>query len=208
MNIKPNFSLATRVATDLLKHQGQNKTFSFDVFNFSHLNTVKPTVIDSIQSYCEKCGIHLNDFVVDYKILDGFLVNLPNRDVNIILYNRELHASRIKWTIAHELGHIYLNHSADNSISEVEANVFAAQLLMPSQAFQALYDTYTCVQSSCVSRVFGVSNEAANRRITSYQKSEKSCNFADRILYPYYLKLAPSLRLPNYGPEYLPQHLR
>jgi Zn-dependent peptidase ImmA (M78 family) len=63
-----------------------------------------------------------------------------------IIYNEKAYPARIPFTLAHEIGHIWLNHLEDsglnktsqNSLSEEqydvlekEANCFAAELLMP-----------------------------------------------------------------------------
>ena len=73
---------------------------------------------------------------------------------NIIFFNSKADLHRIKFSVLHELGHYYLNHpiielnellKLDFSkfkeiygIYEVEANAFAAQLLMPQQVIKEL----------------------------------------------------------------------
>lgn len=57
-----------------------------------------------------------------------------------IIYNDDKPVVRKRFSIAHELGHLYLGHLHGNSSSdlntenfdEIEANAFAAQLLMPT----------------------------------------------------------------------------
>jgi Zn-dependent peptidase ImmA (M78 family) len=68
---------------------------------------------------------------------DGFCVN------NILIgYNQTKNRARIRFTIAHELGHILLGHNAEEQPSKINfyskneketvANAFAAELLVPS----------------------------------------------------------------------------
>lgn len=63
-----------------------------------------------------------------------------SRDSSIyIIYNDGRSVVRKRFSVAHELGHLYLGHLHGNSSSdlntenfdEIEANAFAAQLLMP-----------------------------------------------------------------------------
>lgn len=54
-------------------------------------------------------------------------------------YNRSQHPHRQRFTVAHEIGHFLLGHTTDDKIinldsdkiEEIEANQFAAELLMP-----------------------------------------------------------------------------
>lgn len=53
-------------------------------------------------------------------------------DGNTIIVNSEANEQQKRFTIAHELGHIYLHDKVNNEIAlEKEANSFAARLLMP-----------------------------------------------------------------------------
>jgi Zn-dependent peptidase ImmA (M78 family) len=72
--------------------------------------------------------------------VDGFQVN--DGEMNLIGYNREKHPNRIRFTVAHEIGHLVLGHTRQGrkkdidleskDPDEVAANAFAAELLMPS----------------------------------------------------------------------------
>ena len=92
---------------------------------------------------------------------------------------------RRKFTIAHELGHLFLHmgykinpvlweqqenlvyYRAGNSIDEYQANEFAAALLMPRQMYKTVMDRYTTgniVETGKVAEFFGVSVSAASNR--------------------------------------------
>jgi Zn-dependent peptidase ImmA (M78 family) len=49
----------------------------------------------------------------------------------IILYNDEMDSNRIRFTIAHEIGHIVLGHEYSCEETESEADYFARNLLVP-----------------------------------------------------------------------------
>ena len=54
------------------------------------------------------------------------------KETYIILYNERVCSGRRRnFTLAHELGHIYLGHTGDDAAQERQANAFAAQLLLP-----------------------------------------------------------------------------
>lgn len=83
-----------------------------------------------------------------------------------ILYNNNLPTSRIRFSLAHEIGHVILQHQArkiDNY--EMEANMFAARLLMPMVLIKEL----SLVTPEAISKVCGVSLQAATYRLTRYE---------------------------------------
>lgn len=94
-------------------------------------------------------------------------------DRYVIVYNDNDNYPRIRWTVAHELGHYFMNHDLKHTPDqEAEANTFAKHLLTP---FPLLYYVrefhkyaYT-VQD--VSKMFGLSLEAAHNVIASANKS-------------------------------------
>lgn len=81
---------------------------------------------------------------------DGFSLNVNG--VNVIYYNDQKPANRIRFTLAHELGHCLLGHLKfgktynRNSeldfdgmdVHEMQANVFARDLLMPATVLHSL----------------------------------------------------------------------
>lgn len=71
------------------------------------------------------------------KKIDAVTKPGDGRDV-FIVYNKNRHVHRIRFSVAHELGHLHLGHVHGNSsidvgsenFDEIEANTFAAYLLM------------------------------------------------------------------------------
>jgi Zn-dependent peptidase ImmA (M78 family) len=73
-------------------------------------------------------------------------VTQPGDDNEVfIVYNKNRHSHRIRFSVAHELGHLYLGHVHGNSsidigsenFDEIEANTFAAYLLMAPKLLRA-----------------------------------------------------------------------
>jgi Zn-dependent peptidase ImmA (M78 family) len=83
---------------------------------------------------------------MDFDQLDG--INIRVGDKTNILYNKNHHIHRNRFTVAHEIGHLVLGHLkktydiADFTSSdpeEKEANEFAAELLIPTHLLKDLY---------------------------------------------------------------------
>lgn|GEM_PF-136576 len=92
-------------------------------------------VIDLIESH----GIMT--LAVDFKTdrVDSRSILISNK-YPVIFYNKALLGDRLRFTLAHELGHIVMHtRQALLSIEEVghEANLFAAEFLMPEKEIQA-----------------------------------------------------------------------
>ncbi|GEM_PF-4547457 len=100
---------------------------------------------------------------------DGFTYGDDNK--NVIFINKDQYITRKRFTLAHELGHIALNHkleldSIPDNVRETEANTFASLLLCPP--FIVLktlesYRYYTSITDEIIERLssdFIVSEEA------------------------------------------------
>lgn len=79
---------------------------------------------------------------------------------------------RENWSLAHELGHLVADHHADDLTPaerdhhELEANSFAAELLLPEQWIQTFnWDAITETELADLVWDFGVSTDALSRRL-------------------------------------------
>jgi len=110
-----------------------------------------------VSGICRQMGIHLCSYGQGYSLIqqfhlgpqthnsDGFLFRIG--DVPVIFYNQARPVARQRFTIAHELGHLVLNHQGplinrepsprDNPV-ERAANRFAADLLAPACVLRGL----------------------------------------------------------------------
>ena len=81
-------------------------------------------------------------------------------------YNNSQHPHRQRFTVAHEIGHLLLGHTGKNLIldlnskksEEVEANQFAAELLMPLDMIKK--DLQNKRNSKDIAKIYNVSEEA------------------------------------------------
>lgn len=108
-------------------------------------------------------------------------------DRKTIFINKEEAPERQAYTIAHELGHYFLEHKAgdfgvllrvaiQDSLKtdiEKEADCFAAELLMPEALIREAVKRYrlTYSDSLLLSRLFGVSQAAMKYRLANIQKN-------------------------------------
>ena len=112
--------------------------------------------------------------------------SIRKQDKGFIIYVSPFQSSeRKKFTIAHELGHLFLHmgyridselwdgqknatyYRAGDSLMEYQANEFAAALLMPKKAYKEIMDKCTVgnkVETYKVAEYFGVSISAASNR--------------------------------------------
>lgn len=117
-DLKPNVGGARKIARKLLKDA---KVLEIPV---------------SLQKVLDYVKTQQDLDVVKYNFGDkvsGMLVMLG--DSATIGFNHDHAWVRRRFTIAHELGHLYMGHTCDgqdkNSNKEIEANQFAAELLVP-----------------------------------------------------------------------------
>ena len=96
----------------------------------------------------------------------------------IIFYNQDDYAPRVRFSILHEFAHYLLGHKFgkynENDEQyvrqEIEANYFAAQLLMPEQVLNELKKRGARISKEFLKKHFGVSEEAAIKRIETLGK--------------------------------------
>ncbi|MBR1580162.1 MAG: ImmA/IrrE family metallo-endopeptidase [Selenomonadaceae bacterium] len=97
----------------------------------------------------------------------------------IVFYNQDEPAYRIRFSILHEFGHYILGHTTDlkeidplYGKQELEANCFAAQMLMPEQLLRECRSRGKNLNADFIMQAFGVSREAAQKRVTTLAKTK------------------------------------
>lgn len=125
------------------------------------LNTGTRELPVKVSRICRGYGVTLRSYQVGAPLIrelgleaqcdisDGFTVRSGNRCY--VFYNMEQPPGRVRFTIAHELGHVLLGHlgdgehtvynresSSEDAPEEHTANVFASRLLAPACVLHAL----------------------------------------------------------------------
>lgn len=104
--------------------------------------------------------------------IDGFTVIRYRQQFAqyLLVYKDDTSFERLRWTLAHEIGHIVLGHletqQADEDKLEEEANYFARELLMPLVVLARL----DARAQDDISRVCGVSRAAAGIRVRDFER--------------------------------------
>lgn len=165
----PDYQKAKTAATQVLRKQNFN-VVDIDVRKF---NYCKDIIFIETWRYCECVGI--SDWELRRIINDGCTIHDTKTDICTVIYNdrcdERYSQGRVQYTLAHEVGHIYLDHGADDDrTDEIEANAFASQLLMPEYSILRMYKDYGYVNQGAISAIFGVSKSAAQNRLDSLKR--------------------------------------
>lgn len=132
--IEPDYKRATNAAYELLLEY-QSRLPVIDVFSLINLLPKEIKVkIYTYTDFSKKIGCTYKEFFYQYASSEhGFTIPKFNENKYIICFNEEKDKKTIRFTIAHEIGHIVLGHRQDNDITNKEANCFARNVLCPVQ---------------------------------------------------------------------------
>lgn len=128
MNSVPDYSTATNKAYEIL-----SKVYPFNLETdiFKILSLFPNIAIHTYTEIANRFFESFHDFMDTASSEYGYTIYNPYTGKTEIFYNDTKDYSTIKFTLAHELGHIVLGHTEDNDISRKEASCFARNLLCP-----------------------------------------------------------------------------
>jgi Zn-dependent peptidase ImmA (M78 family) len=128
---EPNYEYATNAAyAELLHYNGHFP--QIDIFELIHESGNIKLKTYSQAAYYYNCS-H-NEFTYNIAQSEfGFTILDLKNNRHIIYYNDYKDSKTIRFTLAHELGHIKLGHDEDNKRTNREANCFARNILCPVQ---------------------------------------------------------------------------
>lgn len=153
-----NYRRATNLAYAVRLHY-RTLTANFDPFLVTSIS--ENLRCCKFSTFCAMNGIDREQLDA-YGLGDAFTVR--RGDKAVIVYDETKPESRVRFTIAHELGHIYLGHEHDGEAEEHEADCFARNLLAPA----LLADLYG-IPPEYYARVFGISAAAARVAVQFYR---------------------------------------
>lgn len=206
--IKPNYKKAEMFARKFLK-DSKVEGFPLDldffrkIYNKTHNIRLR---IKSFSWYMKKYGFSYSGMVEFINSEDGCCFYFKEEEKAIIIYNDFLNnAGRIRWTIAHEFGHLILGHinndraiitrnrlsEEEYSAYELEANTFARELLAPMSLVYYIYD---CLGDKIsIDSIFGISHEAAQNILNRMLEWSKTHDYSkDTCLYVQFSKFIHS----------------
>lgn len=130
------------------------------------LRRCRNTAVYTYQQAAEHLQIEAEEFERRYGGADAFTMRCGNRYV--VCYRQGGNPARLNFTLAHELGHILLNHVEDEATDEAEANCFAGHLLCPDPVLPG-HTADTLATACYVSR--GAAQAALSRRLGTPEKA-------------------------------------
>ena len=148
-------------------------------------------IIDSLSNFCRITHATMAELCAGTDCLrDGCTLILPGKQGvrYVVLYNEDaVSHRRINFTLAHELGHIFLGHKEDGEIEEREANHFAAELVIPRILAAALLKDLPAKRdpTQALAAFFGVSSQAAKIRRETLFPSLPFCEQEEKLLKRY-----------------------
>jgi hypothetical protein len=125
----------------------------------------KSVIFDTIENYSKLTNQNIYEITAGSKVIDGINIEYSPGEYLVLHSEGASGKGRRNWTMAHEIGHILLEHKTDMPLSEIEANFFASCLLMPEALIKLLMEHGMRIFPEDISRNFGVSFEAAERKI-------------------------------------------
>lgn len=181
-----NFIKAREKASEILLLQS-NDNFPIDLFNlnFKEFNII----IFSFQKYSKLTGVKIEDLFAQGNGKDGYSIPNIRNNISLILYNENIESSgRIRWTIAHEIGHLALKHKKQGAIEEIEADTFASQLLAPQCILKKLVKSRVNLSTKYLMEKFALSEKAAInsiKKITNKLENNNGLFYDEYILQKY-----------------------
>lgn len=166
----PRYQYAREKAIDTLIEYGTN-SLPISVKKISNNLPIK-ILFNTYSHLMELHGFSYTEVCGAYKSEDGAVIQ--NGDEYCILYNDiDRSSQRIRFTLAHELGHIILGHlqfdaclcrlsDHEYDVLEKEANQFASQLLSPEPLIYDILKKSHRINTSQVRSIFDISYQSAD----------------------------------------------
>lgn len=175
---RPRFLAVSQCAWEVIKYFG----FHHYPIDVSVIYKALPIVVNTYQHFAARAGLTLDNYIDVVGAKDGFSIYDKNKNKYVVAFNtQDMTKCRIRWTLAHELGHIVLNHfdefedtrlsqtgltEEEYGVLDVEANVFASELLC-SPAMVGLLPEHER-NIDFISNLFVISKQAAEKTIEQW----------------------------------------
>lgn len=126
-----NYVIATNKAYETLIRFHE---FSFPVCIFSVIRKMKNIKLYTYSEFAKRHNLSFEEFFQLAPSNFGFTIIEPSTKRYLIIYNEQKDEPIVRFTLAHELGHIVLGHTKDNEKENKEANCYARNYLCPIPA--------------------------------------------------------------------------
>ena len=136
-----------------------NLLFPLDVFNIKLYLNMKIISFDELAQISSTSYEQIKELSQN---ADAF--KYEQNGILLIVYDNKIQSlGRKRWSIAHEYGHVVLNHRCQSDQNEIEANFFAANLLLPQCILKELLIKRGDITKDYLKGKFSISEEAATK---------------------------------------------
>lgn len=149
----PDYGLALKKSIELIEDV---KISSVPIFMQAIVREYSRSIhLTSYEEFSKETGMTIENIINAFKSEDGACIYERETERYIIFYNEEKPIERLRFTVAHELGHIFLEHhiiagndilsrsyltNKEYELFEKEANCFARNLLAPAPLSKIIKD--------------------------------------------------------------------
>lgn len=115
--------------------------------------------VDDLTTLVEEAGIIVVPFDFGTELMDGFCQFSCDNIPPLIFLNSNQPKDRFRFSLAHEIGHLMM-HQTPHAEQEIEANRFAAALLMPDRDIRNDFEQHSLTRFMDLKLYWGVSMQA------------------------------------------------
>ncbi len=168
-----DFGKAREAAINLLLKQ-RLYSVKIDVLSLKYKKNI---IFVTFENFCSNSMSTIDELYCIGGTKDAFTIVRGNASDTkyIVLYNDKIMSTgRQSFSLAHEIGHIFLAHDCDDDSSEIEANCFAAELTAPRILVNELISKSDHKLTPFeIANIFGISKKSAENRIKSLATTPK-----------------------------------
>lgn len=144
-------------------------------------------LLSDFDSYAVAVGVDPRVLHLSGKLLDGYTVRFGA--YSLILYDAAYETAcpqRLRFSLAHEIGHILLGHIKDDDTCEQEANYFSSQIVAPDCVVLPILTGYRSHDIDVIRTKFGVSWDTAAIKVDWINRNSKAYTRAECELCKWY----------------------
>ncbi len=171
----PDYVQATNAAYETLI---KFKEIGFPVGPFRIFRQLDNTKLYTYEELSKRFGVSLQAFVASSSNYGYNLFNI-NKKRYAVAYNSNKDETTVRFTLAHELGHVILGHIDDGEAENKEANCFARNFLCPIPAVD-FFDINTIYDYQ---EVFNVSEPMAEIAKDMYYCDKRNISDENYLFY-------------------------
>ncbi len=147
----------------------------------------KNIFILSFDEYSRITGYPVKELTHNGTYIDGYTIIADN--MKIVLYSSKYDFScpqRLRFSLAHEIGHIFLGHTKDDDKSEEEANYFASQVVAHDAIVVSMLTGNWNVDLDFIRDQLGISWDTAILKLKYINRNKRAYSSAEYQLFTKY----------------------